>query len=537
VEGLGGDNRRAGLVWWLTGATALLLLRVASNSFLPGIAHDSFQYLSVADQALQGHIGETGIVHFDAERSFGRLPAPLVTFPLGYPALLAALSLTGMSLMRAALVVNIAATLGCITIAWWLTGRFGLRPGIRHAIMACIAANGALLQFAATASTEMTFTLLVLVATALLFKAQSSASGMRWWVAAGLALGVSYHVRYAGLFLIVGLFGVAAWHLLSRHRARFVGYVVAAATAAMLVVAGMARNVALVGNWRGGNEKVVRNDLQEVLATTVRAVNGVVLGPPGTAPQVSLVLRLAFVVCVAFAVILLWRRRDSTATVVLPTPVRDFTIDLLMLVGAYSAFMFYAALTTVISYGTRMFVPVIPVLALIFGVWLSRWVPTNGAPLVHRAPALAAAFVLYLAVNAISFANPLVNRAAVVRAQLDEPTRSGATVRQLIEGTGRGVVVANHGQALGFLLGRPTVSLVGPHYSNTVWDEKTMRDVVSRYAASVLVMTAPSNAQPLSTDLLPSAFVDSLSRGMSPGWLRLAGQSGAVSVYVPTAQP
>ncbi|HYC49928.1 MAG TPA: hypothetical protein VEB19_02345 [Gemmatimonadaceae bacterium] len=533
-----GVIRRSG-VWslggWLVAAAVLLLVRVASNGFTLGIAHDSFQYLGAADQALQGNFGATSIVHFDAERSFGRLPAPLVTFPLGYPALLATVSLSGMPVMRAALLINMAALLSCVAIGWWLTGKLALRRGIRHAVIAAIICNGAIQQFAATASTEMTFTLLVLAAAALLLRARLAGRDPRWWIAAGLALGLSYHVRYAGLFLIVGLFGLAARHLLARRRVLVVGYGLAAATASLLVLAGIARNVLLVGNWRGGNEKAVTNSLDGVLVLTARAANGLLLGPPGTAPHLSLVLRLAFVACAVIAAVMLWRRLSSR-TPTHPAEERDFTIDVVLLVGVYSAFMFYAALTTVISYGTRMFVPVLPLLAVVLGSWLSHRASPDGALGFRRAPALVAAFGLYLAANGISFGNPLVDRASVVQAQLDARTGSGNTIRQLIDATGPGVVVANHGQALGFLLARPTVSLVSPHYSNKLWDQETLQDVVNQYSAVVLVITAPSEAQPSSTDLIPSPFIDSLARGSAASWLRLAGQSGPVFVYVPMAQ-
>jgi hypothetical protein len=217
--------------------------------------------------------------------------------------------------------------------------------------------------------------------------------------------------------------------------------------------------------------------------------------------------------------------------------VREFTLYIVLLIGTYAALMFYAGLTTVISYGARMFVPVIPLLAVLLAIAVNRWLPPAQGTLMRRAPALAAAMGLYLIVNAISYANPLVDRATVVRSQLAGRTSAGPSIGDLIEATGRGVVVANSGQALGFLLDRPTVSLVGPHYSNIEWDEAALREVVSRYAASVVVMTGPSDAQPLSTDLIPSAFIGSLTRGEAPPWLRVVGRSGPVTVYVPLASP
>ena len=43
---------------------------------------------------LQGLFGYTSLIHYDVERSFGVVPAPMVTFAMGYPVLISAISLT-----------------------------------------------------------------------------------------------------------------------------------------------------------------------------------------------------------------------------------------------------------------------------------------------------------------------------------------------------------------------------------------------------------------------------------------------------------
>ena len=69
---------------WAFVAAAILLAR-AAPTFRPDIYHDSFQYFSVAKNTLRGLFGQTSILHFDAERSFGTIPAPQVTVALGSP--------------------------------------------------------------------------------------------------------------------------------------------------------------------------------------------------------------------------------------------------------------------------------------------------------------------------------------------------------------------------------------------------------------------------------------------------------------------
>lgn len=524
-------------VWWTLAAAAALGIRVAANGGAPAIAHDSFQYLAVAGEALDGRIGQTSLVHFDAERSFGTVPAPMVTFPSGYPLLVALVSSVGLDLGYAALAVNLACALLCVPLLWWMTGKMAFRPGVRHAVLTLGVVNGALLLFASTASTEMLFTTLVLGGAAMLLRAHTSGGAAHGvWIAAGLAFGAAYHVRYAGIFLVLALGVVAARHLVAGRRSQFTGYVQTGIAASSLVLAGMARNIALVGNWRGGNEKEVSNELSEVVAQSARALSGIALGPPGGPDVAPLVLRAAFALAtLALVVVLISRRRESSAAP-LSESVRAFALDLLLLVSVYCAFMFYAGLTTVISYGTRMFVPMVPLLALLTGVGISILL-ARSALLTSRGlrGAAFAALLGYAVFNLSTLRAPGVDRATTVIGQLNSSTTGGGTLREEIYrlATDDAVIVATNGQALGYLLDRRTISLVGPHYSQTVWTEQAVRDVVERYGAAAVIVTAPNRLQAADTDLIPSSFIAELARGTAPPWLRPAARAGPVSVYMP----
>ena len=77
------------LLWGALG----LAIAFSMLAFRPApLSNDSFQYLSVAKNIRQGNGIATDLVYFDTERSHGRIPAPLTTFPPGYPAVIAALS-------------------------------------------------------------------------------------------------------------------------------------------------------------------------------------------------------------------------------------------------------------------------------------------------------------------------------------------------------------------------------------------------------------------------------------------------------------
>src|SRR6267142_4263346 len=97
-------------VWaWACICATLIAVRLYPG-FVPALSNDAFQYLNVAQNALAGHFGYTSLVHFDAERSFGVIPAPMVHFPLGYPFAIALVSLVGVSLQNAALLVSALST-------------------------------------------------------------------------------------------------------------------------------------------------------------------------------------------------------------------------------------------------------------------------------------------------------------------------------------------------------------------------------------------------------------------------------------------
>ena len=85
-------------LWAWTVACAILIAFRIYPGFTPYFVNDSFQYLSMAQNALQGHFGYSSIVHFDAERSFGVVPAPVVTFPMGFPLVIALISRLGVEL-------------------------------------------------------------------------------------------------------------------------------------------------------------------------------------------------------------------------------------------------------------------------------------------------------------------------------------------------------------------------------------------------------------------------------------------------------
>ena len=353
---------------WACVCVALIALRVYPG-FVPNTSNDSFQYFSVAENALTGHIGYTSLIHLDAERSFGVAPAPMVTFPPVYPLAIALVSLLGLSVQSAAFVVSALSTAACLPLLAWIGNRLGWSRMLRNATLAIFVFNAAVIEYGASRTGGSIH----------LRCAVRRSSGRRRSTERGgqsMALGRCRNCPRRGLLC-------ALCGLVLRPRARTrghsasprlkprsgKGYAIAFFVASGIVLAGVARNIVLVGNWagrpygRGGNEKIVSNPLLSLLVETAAAVKdlfvgpgfGLFVGPAFGTGWVSIARALLLVSLMAAGIgWLIWSRqgrqqRANNDDVIL----KSVGIDLLLLVGVYVACMFYAGLTAVISYGIR----------------------------------------------------------------------------------------------------------------------------------------------------------------------------------------
>lgn len=531
-------------VWvWICIAAGVLAMRLYPT-FVPGLYQDSFQYLSAADNVLAGQVGYTSLIHYDVERSFGVAPAPMLTFPPGYPLAIALVSLTGVSTVTAALMLNVISIIGCIPLLAWMGVRLGLSRAVRNVVLASFVFNGIVNEFGSAALSEALFMFLVLLGVVALAGAGSRApgGGLRLWVAAGLAFGAAYFVRYAGLFFIAGLSLLLIRHLIARERWLAKGHAIALAVASVFVMAGVVRNFLFAGNWHGRDELGVSNPLLPVLLQTGRALNALFLGvgTGSSAAGGTFIPKVVFSALFALGIALLaWRRWRDRSTSTEPAATNGLGIDILLLTATYTACMLYAGLTSEISYGTaRNFVPLVPLILLLFGSVLRILVPNCGQRGI-RLPLAALAICLcsYVYLNLLVIRKPLADQATAVAERLDAGGESGRSARAaILNRVGpRGVVLANNGQAVGFVLGRPTISMVGPAFSRIVWDEETVRATIERFHIAEVVISAPAQGQPDNDDDIPSPFVRQLAQGRAPAWLRLQQQSGSVLTYVPVS--
>jgi hypothetical protein len=420
----------------------------------------------------------------------------------------------------------------------WAATQLGLSRLLRNVVLAGFVINARVIDFGASVLSEALFTFLVLGGVALLVAARLHANSSRgWcWAAAGLAFGAAYWVRYAGMFFVLGLAVVMVRHLVPLDRVQAKGYAVAVTVAGAAVVAGIARSVLLVGNWQGTVDKKVSHPLPFVLVETVRAGKVLFLGPTFDMPAWTSVTRALFIAfCFVGMAWLVWSYHRRGAALTHPAPaLKGIPADLLILTLTYSGCMFYAGLTTTISYEARMFVPITPLLMLLLGLALSTLLtaPPERIPPKPALFALGAGFCCYVVLNLTVVVRPPTDYRPPSFARLmDSASVDGKTARaavlELVDPAR--VVVANYGQAVGHLLGRPTVSLVDTNYSPLEWDEKAIHDVVDRYNAAAIVIYANNH-------FMPSAFVRQLAQGEAPSWMKLVYRSSEFLVYEPLSR-
>ena len=155
-------------------------------------------------------------------------------------------------------------------------------------------------------------------------------------------------------------------------------------------------------------------------------------------------------------------------------------------------------------------------------------------------------FVPYAFLNLSALRNPPPLDISVLAGALDSTGSAAKSARAVIrELAGQdGVIVANNGQAVGYVLQRPTVSLVGQEFSTVEWNESTLHATVQRFHAAAVLIVGDAVAEQLSRGILvrqdagvkndlPSPLVEELAQGNPPQWMKLVHRSGGILIYVP----
>ncbi len=529
-------NRIEVLSWCALAAVVVLSHLYVTHGTL--LSNDGYQYLSTARNFLSGHPAYTSIVHFDSERSFGLVPAPLTTFPSGFPLLIAAVGTTGISLETSALIVSVSAFVLLVPLFFYASRALSINLNVARALVLLLIGNSWAAIYGTAATAESLFTLASFAALALfmngLCESESESRRLRVLLLAGLLVGLSYWIRYAGLFLLAAtaLFCIAQLSLRRDAIAR--NTFLPLALALIIVTAGLLRNQLLVGSWKGGNTKAAHHPLEIVLRESAVWLHHLFLGGIASAQiGISEILLLVGMFLVAGSLLPAPLRGSRDLAPQSRRPLRAFSF-LACYIAVYFAGMIYLGVTSVISFDTRMFYPILPCILLLLGLPLSvgraRIVPSP-----RRRTAFAAGLLVsiaaYCSINSRSYTHPLPEPPhAIAARELSGTVERGLTMRSWIEShiPTTQTIVANRGQATGYLLKRNTVSLVSSEYSDQQWNETSVRSLMRTYASHFLILYAGDGGDAV---LHESAFLSSLARGQIPAWLTVAARNRDVTVF------
>lgn len=521
---------------WCMVAAAILLAHVHLTHG-PILRNDSYQYLSAADNFLAGWPGFSAIAHFDAERSYGHLPAPLTTFPVGYPAAISAIALFGSSTTAGGLMLSIAACLALLPICIYLANAFSLGAAATRLMVLWLIGNSWFAFYGTLVTAEALFTLTTTAALALyvaaLVREESDRRVTVLFAAGGVLVGVSYWIRYAGLFLYAAIALFFAIGLIAGNRRRARRAVPSLVIASAIVSAGLVRNELLVHTWKGGNTKVVHHPIKQVLHEFVIWMHHLLLG--GIASARFGVLESIFLLgALVVALALLAGVRATRLAGAIVHGGSDSPLALLALyLGVYCAGMIYLGITSVISFDTRMFYPILPVILTLGAICCKPLASAGLAPSMRQAAwaGVAAMTIAYLGINVRSFVQPVPASPDELTARdLGGEVAPGTTMRAwLLANVPAGqAIVATRGQASEYLLHRNTVSLVSNEYSDTRWDEHAIRTLMRTYDAHFLLLYVNRDSDPV---LRESPFLSALAAGRIPGWLAVAAHNHRAAVF------
>lgn len=535
------ENLPEVLAWALLaflGACAMLVFRPTP------IFHDSYQYLNVAEHIKNEHQVATSLIHFDTERSHGRIPAPLTTFPPGYPMLIALTSIGG-DFEAAARFLSCVCYAGTAALLAWALILTGVTAFVRQVVLLLYATNAVALMYATTVLSDPLYSLLSTGAVVTLIWAEKSVAPKPVVTARVLmamsVTGVAYLVRYVGLFLIAGFLGYAVLRLLvpgSRFRGVFLLSTLIPIT---LATGMMLRNAVTSGTWKGGNEIPVHNPAKRVLADYARAQLQVMLGQHGFALGVWEGLLLAGALGIAglsIAAAMKGFRPDSGRR-----NVDSAGLLAALCIAVYTAGLVYTCLTSMIVYETRYLLPMLPLYLLWFGMaihWLTSRCSAN--PAVGRIPAWLAillALVGYAGVNARGFPrHPGPSPQKTLAAEFAEPDGEGHPLRNWVDShiPASEAIVAADGQAIGYLLHRPTVSMISAAHSRVRWDCDEVKNEMRRFRANFVIL--PKTSPSLEEDLLlsESRFVAASLSSQPPCGFVVAAENAHIRILTPAGR-
>jgi len=522
---------------WCAVALCVALVQLPLQR-VPRLADDSFQYLSAAKQLRETHHFTTTLVHFDTERSHGTIPAPMTWFPPGYPMAIAIVSMTGLGYETSALLVSMVAFLLVTAGVWHLARLLDPSLWVTRAAVVCWLLNAYAMEYAVSAISELVFAVFTTASLLLLLHMDGRKSSLNnglLALAAAITAGASYWVRYAGLLCAIGfplLLLLALLRCMTRERARAaLVMVVSVASMALMMLPLICRNIRLVGDWRGGNNIPASMPVWTVLREFPAVMYHLILGSAAASQLRIPTVMLALGILGLGVVWGLARRAAPDSVSTTWAPPFPATINLASVL-IYTGLIAALATRSVVGCEPRKFVPFLPSLIVLVACGVAVPVRRMTSPARSRlaSPVILLIMLGYAWGNVVSRLSAGPDEFALTKAALQTTAADGRTIGQLLDRELRPgeVIAATNGQACGYIVHHPTLSLVGPHYSLLRWNAGDLRGQLARFGAVHVVVFKDANLDPVVAD---APLLSGLSAGRAPQWLQLDGCSSQVCLY------
>ncbi|HQX54007.1 MAG TPA: hypothetical protein PLR25_29100 [Planctomycetaceae bacterium] len=491
---------------------AFVLIMVDDGTWLHP---DTAQALSVARNLQQGNGFSTSVVYYEEHYQFDTAPAPQTVFPIGYPAMIAAIGAFGVPLRTAAYSIGVIGFVLVPPLICLAALRMGRKPITSFMVAAFWLCSPMLWHNVWERQTEMMFITLTLSSLILL---QNSMLTTRRLLLSGLLAAIAFSLRYAGVFWLTSIGGVLLIQLVANGRLA-VGPVFRQAVSfftipIVVAISLFARNAALVGDFKGGNNKEVHRTLLEASMNAWYGISrilgldksGLVAG--NTVERVA-VAGLAILV-IAGLLCLLRIRKSEVRTTLLPTSFANTAMYLY--IGVSVAALIGLEMRTSINLSPRMFFPVIPFALLAMSDVLSRMqLVLSTASAWPRRTLIAGVILLTIGVLSGQFrvaaeVQSYVHRFGMVNDILDqkvEPSADSKTARELLLGS---TILSDESHMLAEALQQGTFGLTSTTYTSRIWTDDEVVRLIRKYHINRVVVfpdVQPKDANPFFESLTP----------------------------------
>ncbi len=488
----------------------------------PYITNDGYQYLDAASNLAAGECLCTRVALFDEQIAFGHFPVPFTHFAPGYSLLIAGLSRVGLKPEVAGYLISAAGFLVAIWLLQDVAVSLGASACVAAAFSLILITHATAVLYGSAVETESLFTAVLLALVALVVRDVRSQGANRLLpIGIGVVAGLSYWIRYPGLFLVggAGLYLITkAWRVPRERRVAIVGLFIAVLLAAAVQI----RNAVYTGSWRGGFKSGSGQSLREVVIGTVRAFAHLVTGDR---LPVRFGVGLAFLLlCAALALFLgirAWRPRDSAGLGLAGMGWASF-IGIVYIGG-----VMVAALTTIAADLPRYYFPVYPLFLACAAAFCSTFAKGKKSIVV----ALLVFAVVYVEARNL-FVPPPAPDWIVTKAILAEEVQPGLPLIEWLRqrlGPG-GTMAAVEGQAVHYILRSPVVAMIPAGATGRRGDGPAFQSLMRQFHSQYLLVFP--NLPP---DRIPEQssyqFLRQVAAGDAPAWLEPAARTRDAAVY------